>query len=41
MGGFWILECGGMEEAVAWGKKAAAACSTPVEVRAFLDAPSR
>jgi len=35
VGGFWILECADMEEAVEWGQKAVAACRTPVEVRAF------
>ena len=36
IGGFWILECAGMDEALAWGRKAAVACRVPVEVRAFL-----
>jgi len=36
IGGFWILECADMEEALAWGRKAAVACRVPVEVRAFL-----
>jgi hypothetical protein len=36
IGGFWILECAGMDEALAWGRKAVAACRAPVEVRAFL-----
>jgi hypothetical protein len=36
IGGFWILECADMEEALAWGRKAVAACRVPVEVRAFL-----
>ncbi len=35
IGGFWILECADMEEALAWGRKAAVACRAPVEVRAF------
>lgn len=35
VGGFWILECADMDEAVAWGKKAVVACRTPVEVRQF------
>ena len=35
IGGFWILECADMDAALAWGRKAALACRTPVEVRAF------
>ena len=30
VGGFWILNCANMDEAVAWGKKASVACRTPV-----------
>lgn len=36
VGGFWILECADMDEALAWGRKAVIACRVPVEVRAFL-----
>ena len=36
IGGFWILECADMDEALAWGRKAVVACRVPVEVRAFL-----
>lgn len=36
VGGFWILECRDMDEALAWGRKAVVACRVPVEVRAFL-----
>ncbi|MCX5662073.1 MAG: YciI family protein [Planctomycetota bacterium] len=35
VGGFWVLECADMEEAVAWGRKAVVACRAPVEVRQF------
>jgi hypothetical protein len=35
IGGFWILECADMDEALAWGRKAVVACRAPVEVRAF------
>lgn len=35
IGGFWVLETANLEEAVAWGRKAAVACRAPVEVRAF------
>jgi hypothetical protein len=36
IGGFWILECADMDEALVWGRKAVVACRAPVEVRAFL-----
>ena len=36
IGGFWILQCADMDEALAWGRKAVVACRAPVEVRAFL-----
>lgn len=35
VGGFWVLESASLDEALAWGKKAAIACRAPVEVRAF------
>ena len=35
VGGFWILEAAGLDEALAWGRKAAVACRAPVEVRPF------
>jgi hypothetical protein len=35
IGGFWVLECTGLDEALAWGRRAAVACQGPVEVRAF------
>lgn len=35
IGGFWILECADMAQAVEWGRKAVLACRTPVEVRQF------
>lgn len=35
IGGFWILEAADMDEALAWGRKAAVACRAPVEVRPF------
>ena len=33
--GFWILSCRDIDEALAWGRKAAAACRASVEVRPF------
>ena len=43
IGGFWILEAADLDEAVAWGRKALAACGVPVEVRPmlFFPAPSQ
>lgn len=35
IGGFWVLEAADLEEALAWGRKAAFACRAPVEVRPF------
>jgi hypothetical protein len=35
MGGFWVLEAADLNEALAWGGKAAIACRVPVEVRPF------
>jgi hypothetical protein len=35
IGGFWVLELSSLEEATAWGRKAAVACRAPVEVRQF------
>jgi hypothetical protein len=40
IGGFWILNAANMDEAVAWGRKAAVACRAPVEVREFLTMPA-
>jgi hypothetical protein len=39
VGGFWILECPDMDEALAWGRKAVIACRAPVEVRPFAEMP--
>jgi len=35
IGGFWVLEAASLDEALAWGRKAAIACRAPVEVRPF------
>jgi hypothetical protein len=35
LGGFWVLEARDLDEALAWGRKAAVACRAPVEVRQF------
>jgi hypothetical protein len=36
VGGFWVLDVASLEDAVAWGSKAAVACRAPVEVRPFF-----
>lgn len=35
VGGFWVLDVAGLDEALQWGRKAAIACRAPVEVRPF------
>lgn len=35
VGGFWVVEAKDLDEALAWGRKAAIACRAPVEVRPF------
>jgi hypothetical protein len=35
VGGFWVLEAADLDEALAWGRKAAVAYRAPVEVRPF------
>jgi len=35
IGGFWVLKAADLNEALAWGRKAAVACRAPVEVRPF------
>lgn len=37
LGGFWILKCNDLDEALAWAEKATVACRGPVEVRPFQD----
>jgi len=40
IGGFWILECADMDEAVAWARKGAAATRGQVEVREIFFVPA-
>ena len=40
MGGFWILECADLDEALAWAKKGAIACDVAGEVRELLFFPA-
>jgi hypothetical protein len=35
IGGFWVIEAADLDAALAWARKAAAACEGPVEVRPF------
>lgn len=39
IGGFWVLACDDIDEAVEWGRRAAIACRAPVEVRQFFTIP--
>jgi hypothetical protein len=41
VGGLWVLDCADLDEALAWGRKAAVACRVPVEVRQFHFGPDR
>ena len=38
LGGFWIISCDDLDQALAWAEKCAVACMNPVEVRPFQDA---
>jgi hypothetical protein len=40
MGGFWILECADLDEALAWAKKGAIACDVAGEARELLFFPA-
>ncbi len=40
IGGFWVLKAADLDEALAWGRKAAVACRAPVEVRAIFLMPA-
>ena len=40
IGGFWILECADMDEAVAWARKGVAAMRGQVEVREIFFSPA-
>ena len=37
LGGFWVIECKDLDEALAWAEKCAEACMNPVEVRPFAE----
>jgi hypothetical protein len=38
LGGFWVIRCDDLDQALAWGEKCALACGSPIEVRPFEDA---
>jgi hypothetical protein len=40
LGGFWVLQCADLDEALAWAAKCSEACMGPVEVRPFEDDPT-
>src|SRR5258705_10039626 len=40
VGGFWLLECANLDEALASGRKAVGACRAPGQVRALLRRPA-
>ncbi|GIF01652.1 YciI family protein [Paractinoplanes rishiriensis] len=37
LGGFWVIRCADLDEALAWAEKCSRACLNPVEVRPFQD----
>ncbi|HJQ21908.1 MAG TPA: YciI family protein [Gemmatimonadaceae bacterium] len=39
VGGFWVLDVAGLDDALEWARKAAKACRAPVEVRACFQRP--
>lgn len=41
VGGFWVLDCASLDDALEWGRKAAVACRAGVEVRPFFEMPGR
>ncbi len=41
LGGFWVIRCDDLDQALAWAKKCALACGQPIEVRPFDDGSRR
>ncbi len=35
LGGFWVIRCADLDQALAWAGKCATACGQPIEVRPF------
>jgi hypothetical protein len=38
LGGFWVIRCDDLDQALSWAEKCALACGSPIEVRPFEDA---
>ncbi|SMC68795.1 YciI family protein [Kibdelosporangium aridum] len=41
LGGFWVIQCDDLDQALAWAEKCALACGQPIEVRPFDDGSGR
>lgn len=39
IGGFWVIEAPGIDDAMTWARRATVACRLPVEVRPFAAEP--
>ncbi|GAA5101588.1 YciI family protein [Haloechinothrix salitolerans] len=39
LGGFWVIRCEDLDQALAWAEKCALACGCPIEVRPFDHVP--
>ncbi|MEV4621149.1 YciI family protein [Asanoa sp. NPDC049573] len=39
LGGFWVIQCDDLDQALSWAQKCALACGRPIEVRPFEDVP--
>ena len=37
VGGFWIIRAADLDEALGWARKAAVACTLPIEVRPMVE----
>jgi hypothetical protein len=37
IGGFWVIEASDLDAALEWARKAARACTVPIEVRPFQE----
>lgn len=38
LGGFWVIRCDDLDQALTWAQKCSLACGCPIEVRPFDDA---
>jgi hypothetical protein len=41
LGGFWVIQCDDLDQALPWAEKCALACGCPIEVRPFEDAQGK